>query len=703
MALISKCSAFLFLTLACAACGTEDPQPKPSDPGAEAGAGGGGGAAGEAPVSVQEGECLFDPDEETPDSSLEITCKADFDALASEPLDASLPGATSTKVVLDQYADNKIHFQNSTRFPIHYDFVSTHLSGGDLPIVPELSLFESTEYYTPDRRFILGAVSYYEAPDVWALELSPYDTASLEMMQMLYEGVAKSAYFGPALKFHPTSEAIQKVAEKLPSTVQVITTDELYSQIDYQPLTLGSTIGRIRFARAAELEDIYLKYEDIAVLDHVPNDISVVAGLITQEFQTPLSHVNVLSQNRHTPNMGLRGAWENEELRALEGKWVQLTVTSTEWTVSEVTAEEAITYWEAHKPTPVVLPELNLEVKDLRDIEDVTPESEDVSLRDAIKESVRAFGGKAAQYSILAKTEGVPIPKAFAVPVFYYNQFMADNGFFARIDALLLDEEFAADPAVREAELQSLRDDMVLAPVDEAFQATLKAKIAADYPNLTIRFRTSTNSEDLDGFPCAGCYESQTGDPAYWDSVLTAIRRTWASIWLFRTFEERSFYGIDHHSVGMALLCHHNFPAEEANGVATTNNPFDVAGIEPAFYVNVQWGGDAEVVHPPPGVTSDSFLYFFDNPNQPVTFIAHSNLIEEGETVLTTAQTYELGVALKAIHERFSPAYGPKSGNKEWYAMDVEFKFDDMSSDDGKAHLFIKQARPYPGRGAKSK
>ena len=28
--------------------------------------------------------------------------------------------------------------------------------------------------------------------------------------------------------------------------------------------------------------------------------------MITEEFQTPLSHVNVLAQNRGTPNMGLR-------------------------------------------------------------------------------------------------------------------------------------------------------------------------------------------------------------------------------------------------------------------------------------------------------------------------------------------------------------------------------------------------------------
>jgi hypothetical protein len=679
------------LLIVSAACGDIDPIGPPDESGA-------GGAA--APGGVQEGECLFDPDAETPDYAQQITCRANFDALASAPLDASLPGARSAKVVLDQFDDNALYFQNSTRYQIHYDFVSEHLSGGDLPLVPDLSSFSASEYYRPDRRFILGAVSYYEAPDVWALELSPYDTASASMIEALYAAVAESAYFGPALKFHPTSEAISSIAEKLNESVQVITGDELYAQIDYQPLTLGSTIGRLRFAKRVDLASVYLGYQDLPVLDEAPNDISVVAGLITQEFQTPLSHVNVLSQNRHTPNMGLRGAFENETLRALEGKWVELTVGITEWTVREATAEEAEEFWANHKPTPVVLPELNLDVTELLDIEDVTPEAEDVSLRDAIKESVRAFGGKAAQYSILAKTEGVPTPKAFAIPVFYYQQFMLENGFFDQIDALLADEEIAADPALREAALQTLREDMVLAPVNEDFQTLLQAKLEADYPGVTMRFRTSTNSEDLDGFPCAGCYESQTGDPTNWETVLTAVKGAWSSIWLFRTFEERSYYGIDHHSVGMALLVHHNFPAEEANGVATTNNPFDAAGLEPAFYVNVQWGGDAEVVHPPAGVTSDSFLYFFDNPNQPISFIAHSNLVPEGETVLTLSQTHELGLALKAIHERFSAAYGPKSGNQEWYAMDVEFKFDDMGQADGKPHLYVKQARPFPGRGA---
>jgi pyruvate,water dikinase len=101
-----------------------------------------------------------------------------------------------------------------------------------------------------------------------------------------------------------------------------------------------------------------------------------------------------------------------------------------------------------------------------------------------------------------------------------------------------------------------------------------------------------------------------------------------------------------------------------------------------------------EVVHPPAGTTSDQIIYLFDQPGQPVSYLSHSNIVAAGQTVLSNTQLYELGLALSAIHRRFSPAYGPASGNDGWYAMDVEFKFD---GDEGEVpKLVVKQARPYP-------
>jgi hypothetical protein len=652
-------------------------------------------------TSIREQACQLANGAEAPEFLPHIGCAADFAALASEQVDVDLPGSRSVKVVFDTSDDNALYFQNSQIYKIHYDFVSTHLSGNGHPLVSQLSEFNNSEYYSPERRFILGAVTYYEEPKVWALEVAPYDTASAAMITTLYQAVRAAAFFGPALTFHPSSDGVAAEAKKLASTVRVKTTADLYANTAFQPLTLGRAIGRLHFTTAASLATEYLSYEDIVVLDQAPNDITVVRGLITQEFQTPLSHVNVLSQNRHTPNMGLREAMKNPELRALDGKLVELTVGASAWTLREASQAEADMFWESHRPTPVILPALDLTVRDLRDIEDVTPETAGKSLREAIKVVVNAFGGKAAQYSILAKTKGVPTPKAFAIPVFYYDQFMKQNGLFERMDALLADADFVATPSVRDDRLAEFRATMMQAPVDAGFQRLLKEKLQKDYPGIVMRFRTSTNSEDLEGFPCAGCYESHTGDPSNWDDVLRALRKTWASIWLFRTFEERSYYGVDHKTVGMALLVHHHFPDEEANGVAITSNPYDESGLEPAFFVNVQWGGDAEVVHPPAGVVSDQILYFYSNPNQPITYLTRSNLVEDGTSVLTNKQLHELGGALQAIHDRFSPAYGPGAGNTGWYAMDVEFKFDNDEAPDKPAQLYVKQARPYPGRSTK--
>ena len=348
-----------------------------------------------------------------------------------------------------------------------------------------------------------------------------------------------------------------------------------------------------------------------------------------------------------------------------------------------------------------MLPAYNLDYRDILAIEDVTPESSDRTLRDSIKEAVRAWGGKAAQYSILAKTDGVPTKKAFGIPCYYYYQFMQTNGYFDRIDQLMQDPDFVADSSVRYNALAALRTDMESGILDSTMEAQLKAKLAtADFASFTkIRFRTSTNSEDLEGFPCAGCYESHTGNPNDWETILDAIRLAYASAWLFRTFEERTFYGVDHKSVSMALLVHEGFADEEANGVAITANIFNASGVDPAFYINVQQGGEAEVVHPPEGVQSDQILYYFNSPNQPISYLAHSNLIPVGTNVLTKNQVYTLGTALAAIHDRFSAAYGPAIGNNGWYAMDIEFKFDNEAAPAELATLYVKQARPYPKSG----
>ncbi len=653
-------------------------------------------ACGEHGTTTQEAPrnwaCLVTEDE-SPDFVHEIGCEADFLAVASEPTDSSLPGALSVKTVIDRVDDNRLYFQNSEKYQLHYDFASAHLSGTDgLPVIPSPESFNDN-YYSAQRRFFLGAVTYYEGPGKWVYEISPYDTASASMVAEAYQTISRSAYFGEELFFHPSGQS-EGVLDDLPSSVRVITTSELYDGIDYQALNLGKSCGRLVFTTAEGLEDLYISFQDIVVLDNVPNDISVAQGIITEEFQTPLSHVNVLSQNRGTPNMALRGAFDDPDLRALEGEWVTLEVGAFDYSIEASSEDEAADC--LVQPEPIAITDKDLSVTELTDVGDIVDPEAETLLREQISAAIPAFGGKASHFAALSFVEEANTPKAFAIPVYFYNQFMVENGFDLRVEAMLADEEFASDPELRDTTLAELRSDMMAAPINADFLEALFAKLDSEFPGIRMRFRSSTNAEDLGDFTGAGLYTSKSGTPGDpLESVEDAIREVWSSIWYFRAFEERTYRGIDHQKVGMALLVHNSFPDEEANGVAATANPFDTSGVEPGFYVNVQMG-DSSVVQPPEGVTTDQFIYYYDMQGQPIVFIDHSNLVPEGESVLTTEQTHRLGVALEAIHRFFYPSYGPQDGSNDWYAMDVEFKFDGPPGEE--PVLYVKQARPYPGR-----
>jgi hypothetical protein len=556
-----------------------------------------------------------------------------------------------------------------------------------------LAEFNTTEYFSPSRRFVLGALTHYEQPDKWVYEISPYDTADAQMVATAYAAIARHSFAGGELYFHPTSEAVESIVPGLPASVKVITTDELYAGITYQPLNVAESYGQLRFFTADSLSTgaSYLSFRDIVVLDHVPNDISVAMGIITAEFQTPLSHVNVLSSNRGTPNMALRGAFESAELRALEGKWVRLEVDLFDYELVEVSQAEADAWWDAHRPTAVLVPGMDLAATDLRDDVDLVVPDGTTPLKELVKAATRAYGGKASHFGALTLVGGVPMPKGFAIPLYYYRQFMEQNNFDARVTAMLADPAFQNDPATRDAQLAALRADMMVASIDAAFVQSVKDKINTEYAgNTRMRFRSSTNAEDLDGFTGAGLYTSISGDPNDpADTVEDAIREVWSSVWYFKAFEERSYRSIDHLAVGMALLVHNAFPQEEANGVAITNNPFDTTGLNPAFYINAQLGGES-VVLPPAGVTTDQILLFWEQQGQPVVYLKHSNLVAPGESVLTTTQLFQLADALDRIHDYFRTAYGT---GQAWYAMDVEWKFDGPPG--GTPQLYIKQARPF--------
>jgi hypothetical protein len=654
-----------------------------------------------------------------PDYLSEIGCMSDFEALASLPLDITLSGVRSMKYVIDTQDitepddDNiRLYFQNSIRYPVHCEFCSKTIRG-----VGCSQSFNESYYGPPDRRFLLGSISHYEGPDTWAVELAAYDTSNASMIKKVFDTITSDkAFFRSGLAFHPTSETQAKIASDLDLSIPVVSTEELYGKTDYQPLVRSTAMGVLTFLTAAQVDSgEFIPYDSIVVLDEAPNDISVVAGIITEQFQSPLSHINVLASNRKTPNMGLRNAKTDPRVLAYKDKWIQLTVGANEFEIIPVDPAKGEEYYEKHKPEAIGALDVNNEEMRIQDIEALVPNfiafNKDTNNKPSdvlhqIKLAVAAYGGKSANYSVLAQTAGVPVAKAFAVPVYYYDKFMSDNGFYDMINGFLTDESFKNDSTVREAALRDLRNAMMKGQLDLGLQNQLKAKITKDFTGLDgkpiiMRFRTSTNSEDLDNFPCAGCYNSQSGDPSNWEDVWDGIRKAYTSAWLFRTFEERSYYGVKHLTVEMGLLVHHKYINEVANGVAITANPFSLTpGAEiDTYYINTAYGGDNAVVALPVGVTSDQFLYFVGAPNGQIEYLSHTNQpLPAGQTtVLSIQQVAALGTALTAVKNTFQRVYRKAGSN--WYAMDCEFKFaavDAQGNITDKPVLWLKQARPYP-------
>ena len=172
-----------------------------------------------------------------------IGCSSDFDALASLPLDVTIPGVRSLKFDIDlqdPIQKDHLYFQNSQLYPIHYDFVKANLKNpGDISNF-NVNYFGSES----SRRFFLGSISHYEAIDVWAMEMAAYDTATADVIQKIFDVITTDkAFFRPALAFHPTSDALAQVANNLDNSIPVVTTEAIYAKTDYQPLTKATTMG----------------------------------------------------------------------------------------------------------------------------------------------------------------------------------------------------------------------------------------------------------------------------------------------------------------------------------------------------------------------------------------------------------------------------------------------------------------------------
>ena len=476
------------------------------------------------------------------------------------------------------------------------------------------------------------------------------------------------------LAFHMVKYELPYLQPELPlyraSRINLVFDEDVWGDTDFLALNPGEGYGRLQ---ALEPDD-RPHPRDVVIYETLPNELPRVAGIISAVPQTPLSHVNLRAVQDGVPNAFILGALDEPDIDALIGSYVHYTVTSDGYTIRAATRKEIEDHYASSRPTGAQTPERDLSVRE------ITPLSE-IGFDDW-----KAFGVKAANVAVLG-TLGFPegtVPDGFAVPFYFYDEFMKANGLYDDIKEMLADTVFQTDFDTQESELKKLRKKIKKAETPQWIIDAL-TQMQETFPEGTsLRYRSSTNNEDLPGFSGAGLYDSKTQDPEETedDGIDKSIKGVWASLWNFRAFVERDFHRIDHTKAAMGVLVHPNYSDEKVNGVAVSFDP--VSGRGGVYYVNSQIGEDL-VTNPEAHSTPEEIRMY--RSYRGYTVLATSNLLPPGELLMSDAQLDQLRSHLIATHEHFKELYEPESG--EPFAMEIEFKITSANI------LAIKQARPW--------
>lgn len=599
-----------------------------------------------------------------------------FELVSSAPARSNSAQVKAVKVIYD-YKKDELYYANSSKYKLHYDFVSKVLGYDQGHFV-----FNQTQYIQNNRRYMLLAnLNYYEAQDKYVIQLAAANQMTCEQVSMLYEKIDITSFFKDKLYFYPIKDQWKNC-----DMVKDISSEDLFKGQKYQALNLAESYGYLRKVSAADLDDIYLSRRDILLLDDIPNDVSVVSGIITSVFQTPLSHINVLSNSRGTPNMALRDAWKNDKLEALEGKLVHLVVGEEDFTIKEADLNVAEAFWLQREPKKVVYLNKNVSLKGL------------VDLKNADFNDVNSIGGKAANFAEVMRAlrgdDAVP-ESAFAIPFYYYFMHMVKLGLDDYIIDMLQNEKFKNDPVHRKSTLKILRAKIMAGTLDPELLLQVRERIEDFAQFSSFRFRSSTNAEDIEAFSGAGLYDSHSAKRGHKKKTIEAvIKKVWASLWNWRAFEERNYYKIDHLSCAMGILVNRSFPDEDANGVLLTKNLYNE---NPGYIINVQHK-EYSIVFPEPGVIHDQIMLFtwsidLNNPFS-IEYLTFSNIPGfEGEKVMTDQEIVKLGKYATKIKKAF---YRRSEHNcncpYEDFGVDIEFKVDSQVNP---RKVYIKQARLY--------
>ncbi len=597
--------------------------------------------------------------------------KTDYDLLCGDPLTNKYGKVTAVKIVYDLKNDS-LYFLSSHRYKNHYVFCEDKLN-----YIAGMGNFFKRNYSNgPEKKYLLANINYFQTIDKYVIDLSPIDLMTAGQIIKMYELVKNSTFASEKLCFLISNPRLKKLQDSLITNIAVIEPSEIYGNLTYQPISKFDNTGVLRIVEDIEKVKNPVKPNEIIILKTLPNYLPAVAGVIVTEFQTPLSHISILGQNRKIPICAYTNIFNNTEIKKYLGKQVRLTVKADTFLIEPDTSKI--------NNTPKVGIDLkaDLSVDSLIDIQYLNRNSSSV------------VGTKATNFAILydlSKNADFMTPEcAFAIPFYFYVQHTKKS----RADRLIhnLIHNIPENQKRVEKMLLVIRKRIINTHVDPVLLKEVEKKMTNNLGYSRFRFRSSTNAEDLKGFSGAGLYASKTGElnnPK--KSIEKAIQSVWASLWSYQAFSERVYFNINHENLAMGILVHRSFQHEKVNGVAITKNIY--RNISNGFLVNAQLG-DESVVRPKPGVTCDQFICFpaksnIIYKNKIVIDILTYSSLNDNQLVMSEKEIQNLANQLEVIKKHFT---GNDINTLAYLNIgyDVEFKLDGKSR-----QLYIKQVRPY--------
>ncbi len=573
-----------------------------------------------------------------------------------------------------------VYFMNSRNYPLHARFVFDVLRWNI-----SIAEYSAQTYFTDThRKNLAGSIVAYDGYQLgsatnglYAIEFWPADPIKFDFVRKAFDAIKEQMpWAADQLAYHPTGltqEGLyaRESAKFRASNLPVILSEQLFGSLSFSPVYPGIAFGLLRAADDGSITTT----RDIAIFQNAPIRPGRVAGIITATPQTPLSHFALIARQNRTPSAYIKNALKHPQLSLLVGKLIRLEVTPDGIQVREATAQEVQDWEDSVRPKAPQMPVRDLSEQRIRNLTDLGSTNS------------TTVGAKAANVAELAKIlSKATVPEGYAIPYFFYDEFMKYNGFYEVMRGLMANPEFSSNAVFRAQALLGFRNQIInQSAIPEWMAVALDEAQRAFPPDARIRCRSSGNNEDLPGLNGAGLYDSFTHRPDE-GALANTVKQVWASLWNLRAVEEREFQKIDHFKSAMGVLLHRSFPNEQANGVAVTRNLFDPNW--PGFYVNAQIGENL-VTNPLPGTVPDEFLVSAIGPSgeYEAQYVRYSNQTTASKRVLSRDQIDQLIQVMAAIQVHFRIVY-QEEDNPE-FAMELEFKIT------AEGVLSVKQARPW--------